>query len=393
MSKGIRAVLLLATVTFCMPAVLRAEAADIAKLKKEVAELRALVNKLTQAGATGAAVAGKSAVTSSTGLEIYGYAKLDASYDTGLTNGNFAQTASTASTDDNQFNMTARQTRLGMNVTGPAESSGKVEIDFYNAGAAENRSAPHMRHAYMKVDLDSGLSILAGQTSDVISPLVPGTLNYIVGWRAGNIGYRRPQVRLTKGLELSSDIDCQLQVAATRTLGGEDAGFPTLQARTSFTFPSISGKDATLGVSGHWGQQEAQTSDTWSLNVDLAMPISDTLTIKGEAFTGANVSSYLGGPAAGTSLGAREVQVTGGWLAASVGPFGSWRLNLGATIDDPDNDDVVAGHTTNSSIFGNAIYSINSSTSVGLELSRWDTDYHGPDADIFRTQMSFIYKF
>ena len=387
MSKGIRAVLLLATVTFGMPGAMRAE---------------------------------QSAVTSGVDVSLYGFVKLDAAYDTGrVGDGNFVNWAVSDETNrnDNEFNMTAKQTRLGMNLSGPSDSSGKVEIDFYHPGATttgaavpENKAAPMMRHAYMKVELpDSGITLLAGQTSDVISPLVPSTLNYTVGWWAGDIGYRRPQIRLTKGLELS-DVDCQLQVALTRTIGGgalggttpgdagEDAGFPTFQARTSFALPM-----ATLGISGHWGQEEKDTNaagahvsvDTWSINLDLVLPVNDTLTIKGEAFTGANLGKYLGGVGQSTN-GAREIQSTGGWLAASIGPFGSWRLNVGATIDDPDNDDLAddGDKVTNSSIFGNAVYSFNSQASVGLELSRWDTDYKGDaDADVFRTQLSFIYKF
>ena len=52
-------------------------------------------------------------------------------------------------------------------------------------------------------DGGSTFTILGGQTWDVISPLNPRSLNYSVYWWAGNIGYRRPQVRLTKGMNFS----------------------------------------------------------------------------------------------------------------------------------------------------------------------------------------------
>ena len=44
---------------------------------------------------------------------------------------------------------------------------------------------------------------MAGQTWDVISPLNPGMLMYSVGWEAGNIGYRRAQLRAERYVALS----------------------------------------------------------------------------------------------------------------------------------------------------------------------------------------------
>ena len=93
------------------------------------------------------------------------------------------------------------------------QTGGRVEIDFYGGGA-ENKSNPMMRHAYLNLDWPKDkFSILAGQTSDVISPLFPDTLNYTVGWWVGNIGYRRPQIRLTKSYTLDKDMELKLEGA------------------------------------------------------------------------------------------------------------------------------------------------------------------------------------
>ena len=136
-------------------------------------------------------------------VSLYGTIKLDAAYDTSSIDvGNFARwVESPAVEDDDQFNLTARQTRLGLRLAGPETealaASGRVEIDFYEGGE-ENKNRLMLRHAYMVVDwLEPDIELLAGQTSDLISPLVPMTLNYSVAWWAGNIGYRRPQARLT----------------------------------------------------------------------------------------------------------------------------------------------------------------------------------------------------
>ncbi|MEJ2704233.1 MAG: hypothetical protein P8Z79_17495, partial [Sedimentisphaerales bacterium] len=253
-------------------------------------------------------------VWSSLDIQIYGYLKFDAAYDSSrIDNGDYAKWVDPQNLNnhDDQFNMTARQTRLGVLLTGPdnrrVKTSGRVEIDFYG-GDSENKPNPMMRHAYMKLDWPAEkFSIIAGQTSDVISPLVPSTVNYSVCWWVGNIGYRRPQFRLTKEISLDRDVDLKLEGAVARTIGradavaapngtesGEDAGFPTVQARAGLTMPLYGPKPTTMGVSGHWGQEEYDTNPrgghrdftTWSLNFDLTQPISEKVTIKGELFTG-----------------------------------------------------------------------------------------------------------
>ena len=83
---------------------------------------------------------------------------------------------------------------------GDLKVMGRFEFDFYNpvtTGTNENKSTPQMRHAYGQVT-GTDWSLLFGQTSDLISPLFPNTLNYTVGWFGGNMGYRHPQLRVTK---------------------------------------------------------------------------------------------------------------------------------------------------------------------------------------------------
>ena len=360
-------------------------------------------------------------------IQLYGYIKADASYDSSrTTTGNYALYLNSEATNknDDEFNLTANQTRFGIRINGPddgvTKSSGLVEIDFYGNGAAENKPEPMMRHGYLNIEWPKDrFSILAGQTSDVISPLWPDTLNYTVMWDVGNIGYRRPQIRLTKSCAVNKEVDLKFEAAATRTIGrndltgsesGEDAGYPTLQARTSVTFPWCGYKPTTIGISGHVGREEYDINssgsnrkfESWSANLDVLQPVTKDLTIKGELFTGENLGNYFGGIGQGVSTvpGSptafdKEIRVKGGWIAATLGPYDKWRFNLGTGIDDVDRDDIDAGERSlNRTIFGNAIYSINKNTEVGLELSHWRTDYKGPgDAESVRAQTSFIYKF
>jgi len=226
----------------------------VEKLDKDLEELRKIV--IPQAEANGSQ--STKIAFSDLDIQLYGYLKFDASYDSSqINNGNFAQWVEreNANKNDEQFNMTANQSRFGVKIngtdSGAMKTSGRAEVDFYG-GSNENKAHLIMRHAYMKMDwIEDRFNIIAGQTSDVISPLFPSTVNYSVGWWTGNIGYRRPQIRLTKELGFETGGFLKLEGALARTIGrdniylegttdsGEDAGFPTLQGRASITLPTL----------------------------------------------------------------------------------------------------------------------------------------------------------
>ena len=296
-------------------------------------------------------------IVASLDTKLYGYIKFDAAYDSSRTSaGDFARWVETEHRrgNDNQFNMTARQSRLGLLFSGKETAapltSGRIEADFYGDALQENKPALLLRHAYLQLDWpDRGLSILAGQTSDVISPLLPGTLNYTVGWWTGNIGYRRPQLRITKTLRPGGTETTRLtlqgalsRTVGTRTLGffdpgdtGEDSGHPTLQGRIALATPILGEKKTTLGLSGHWGTEEYDLDDrddhrrfrSWSLNLDLTQPLTDKLTLTGEAFLGENHDDYLGG------IGGRSPSA--GRRPADGSPPPSAPTDAGASTSEP----------------------------------------------------------
>ncbi|MDP6543202.1 MAG: hypothetical protein QGH60_04370 [Phycisphaerae bacterium] len=356
-------------------------------------------------------------------VQLYGKIKLDAAYDSGRANtGNFARWVNPGEKQrgDGQFNMTANETRLGLKFTGPQtkdlKTNGLLEMDFYGGGG-ETSPNPRLRHAFLNLEWPKKkLSVLAGQTWDVISPLNPGTLNYTVLWWGGNIGMRRPQVRVTKGCALNDDTELTLQGALLRTMGstsgfdpgdtGEDAGFPSVQGRAALKFPLFGKKKSTVGVSGHFGQEEYDINAagdnhnvySWSGNIDACVPVNNWLMIKAEAFTGRNLAAYAGGIGQGVNVvgtDVSEIKSSGGWLAACMKPCDKWMFNVGASGEIITGGVTVDGtRTTNSCVFGNVIYEFNKHASVGFELSNWHTEYRGAsDGNDIRAQTSFIYKF
>ncbi len=347
--------------------------------------------------------------------EWYGYVKLDVAYDGSRTApGEFAKWAVPEAADD-EVTITLNQTRLGLKLKTPGKESGfraggRVEVDFY--GHVDDPD-PRIRHAYLDFSWpEADFDIIVGQTSDVISPLYPSTLNYTVAWWAGNIGFRRPQIRATKRFATGGDGELKVEGALTHNIydtkvgsvSGEDSGLAA-QARVAYSFEGAAGQPVTLGISGHHAEEKfpvgttTELCDSWSANLDLSLPLSRSVWLQSELFSGKSLAPYLGGAGQGYDLqNLHGVHSRGGWLALNFAPRnagnGRPRFNLGVSVDDVEGEDLSAGaRELNRSVFGNAIYGLMQKMDVGVELSYWTTRYKDLDeCDALRTQVSVIYK-
>lgn len=372
-------------------------------------------------------------VTVASGVEtgLYGLVQLDVAWENhraGTAPGNLAYWAETGRhAQSGEWNLTANQTRLGFNLKGSDSGfyrlSGKVEFDFYGNGGSDNAPVPRLRHGYGVVAFPSlGLTALAGQTSDVISPLSPPSINAGVLYFGGNLGNRRPQFRLTEIVSLPGGAAGEVAVAAVRAIGsaspyvatstdgGHDADIPAFQGRAGVSFPTwVDGRNATLGVSGHYGQEDVlldtasrspnyETLDSWSANLDLELPLTGFLSLAGEAYRGENLDAYLGGINQGFVKDApssvKSVEALGGWVALRV-KYGAFTVNLGGGVDSAHASTVAnGGKTRNTNAFGNVGYSLAGGGRVALEVERIETDYKaGASEELWRTQAAYTYGF
>lgn len=355
----------------------------------------------------------------------YGYIKLDASVDSSLIEpGNFVRWVADPVLDHEHahYNMTVRQTRLGVWLLGPEESErpyvlrGRVEIDFYGGGGGENKQGVQLRHAYLQIDWpERDLTLVAGQTSDIVSPLLPRMVNYTVAWWSGNIGYRRPLLGVTKRIGPANGAGgLMLAGGVSRTIGddfkpdepgdaGADSGLPTVQGRAGYSW-TMAGRPAALGVSGHWGQEDVGTRlqladhelDSWSANLDALVPLGNKAALKAEAFVGRNLDDYFGGAGQGINLALeRGVRAAGGWAALELEPTAKTSFAFGFGIDDPDDDDLApGGRTLNRSAWGNGFCHFTDYLTAAAEVSWWASGYKGrEDARALRFQGALIFSF
>ena len=313
----------------------------------------------------------------------------------------FVQSASLQ--PENEFLVDGRNSRIGCDVTGPqvpflccAQSGGKLEVDFQNSVlSTENKGTLLLRHAYIEAKNEE-FRLVFGQTWDIISPLNPGMLMYSVAWDAGNIGYRRAQLRGERFFSFSDTSLVTAQLSAnqtvfedsTTTVRGESPNWPIMEGRTAWTI-GHRGKDdlpIIVGVSGHIGEEQAdivgvitnQSRRTWSANIDFRMPINERLGFQAECFTGENLGAFLGGIGQGINpVTLNPIRSSGGWFSFWYNWTPCLHTNFGYSVDDPCDQDfsLATDKVYNQCYFGNVSYDLTKTFLVGFEVSSWKTLY------------------
>ena len=347
-------------------------------------------------------------------FKFSGYFKADMAYDRSRVNSGDYVLYVLDKSENDILSTTARESRFGLDFTwkeDQIQTDARFEFDFYGLGVTsatlnsqENKGAPMLRHAYVQVT-KGRWSILAGQTSDIISPLVPKTANYTVLWDQGNIGYRRPQFRISTWANTNEKIKIAVAAGAFRTLGGDldgdgvddgaDAAIPTVEGRVGIAVKPNAQRSFELGISGHSGKEQYQAKDaegrfgtksisSWSGNVDLKLVFCERFEFAGEFFTGQDLGAYYGGVGQTVNLMKDEIAAKGGWGELTVKPVAHLSLNVGCGIDDPDDADFVLPSGTpgtksfigkNTDIFGSLMYDFTSTVTAMVEVSGLTTTY------------------
>jgi len=404
-----------------------------------------------------------------TKITLYGFAQLDMAYDNNRSGaGNLLPTMTTSTTatytpkivtvpggipasgyadlayyaypqtkikNDGDWGITANNTRIGFALAGPDGTvyklTGKIEADFSGGGtsttASSNETNPvlRLRHAYGNIAFPKfGLSILAGQTWDVIAPLNTPLINSANLWSAGNIGARRPQFRITEEIPVGP-AKIIGQGALTRTIGpagfineadmGVATDMPSMQGRLAVSCPLwVDKQNFTIGAYGLWGKMEMDIDSvgttrnlkTWAYGVDVELPIVSMLSIVAEGYAGQNMGAYQGNigqyftQVGATIATVTEVQGFGGWAALRFKPISRLTLNVGAGIDSVHTNTAAlnTGRVKNESTFVNGFFNITKDIKVGVEYQYLATTYKVPTgvkslAELKRIQGTFVYGF
>ena len=359
-------------------------------------------------------------------LKPYGYIKLDAMYDThNIAAGDlmFYALPHIDGVDDNEFRMTARETRIGLDInlseTGPVKMSGKIEMDFYGTGGSDNAANLRMRLAYVDMVLPRGLSLRAGQDWDTFITVIPRIVNFSYLADAGALGIRRPQLRATQEIQLDEKTRLIAKLAAARTIGqdidgggkddGVDAGLPTGQANLFLERQLWTERAAKIGISGHVGREtcdkvdagticanDDQDYDTWSLIVSFYLPLCHRATLQGCIWQGENLDTYYGGIGQGINKTLETgIAAKGGFAQLLLDLTVHLNLNFGYGLDDPVEADLNAeDRSKNEIVFSSLFFKLTRNAVLALEYSNLRTAYKDADkAENNRVQGAVIYYF
>jgi hypothetical protein len=266
-----------------------------------------------------------------------------------------------------------------------------------------------MRHGYGKLSW-TNCSLLFGQTSDLISPLLPIVNADVIMWNAGNLADRRPQLRL-EFLPKTGDHRVALQGMAGLTgavdnqsldggtgaanLDGIDAAMPTLQGRIAYLGKSwVAEKSLEIGAWGHFAREELADGvagigserrwDSHAYGFDLKLPLHSRVIVEAEGWAGKNLDDVRGGIAQGINTRAadpglgKEIESMGGWAQLGIMANDVVSLYGGASMDDPeDNLPTVGGRDLNQVFFFASRFALGGGFTVGLDYLNWTTEWTG----------------
>jgi len=363
-------------------------------------------------------------VSSKFNLKLYGFVRFEAIFDnTQMAVGDwqlFARPGNSSYADEKIFTMTARHTRFGMKIDGPAlqgggKINGLIEIDFAggfpNSSTAARQPLPRLRHAWVEIN-KSNWALRFGQDWALISGPFPGTTNFVVGAGKGNLWMRYPQIKYTiKGKTTKFALSLNRPMAGNIKYNnfaggsfdmvgdGERSGLPWIMARLWL----MSGKN-TFSVSGHYGMEKiadlsASTHEvkTFSLNADAVLNFGKVV-FTGRGFMGENLNSFFGGVFQGFTRDATSVMNVaskGGWGQFKFKLSDLWSLTLGGGLDDPDEKDLNTGaRTRNDWLFSNLTYSFTSSVKFMFGCDHVKTSYlNGEAGKNLRLQFVSLFVF
>jgi hypothetical protein len=345
----------------------------------------------------------------------------------------------TTNSNDDDFNLNFKHSRFGFNIKTKENGYdilGKFEFDLYRTEKNDientdpNKQVVRIRRAFVEVKKDSW-SVLAGLDWMLLTQLYPHLSNFPSGAYMGNIGYRIPQIRLTKWIETESG-KITLQAAIDREFGdttspwydtGSDSGLPDFQGRIVYD-TNVNDAKIHFGLIGHVGKEQVDLADGGDKNLDTYSYGFEyklgygRFELSGKIWKGRNVDGwYTGGVAqgvlyvydsngttstklTGTPIAAKEIDAQGGWieLTTRISPKLIWRI--GAGVDDPDNDDlkyngqyVEGARLKNTMYYTNAFYKLTPSIGLMGEYLRVKTDYSTTDGTVNRYQGSILYFF
>ncbi|MBR9870386.1 MAG: hypothetical protein GYB26_04540 [Gammaproteobacteria bacterium] len=345
---------------------------------------------------------------------VYGYARLNASYDIdnnqalSTRSGSYSGLASDSGSDGH-FGADAFQSRLGVKTVSPQGVAVTVEGDFRGSGGGSLR----LRHAFGEYN-----GVLMGQTWSNFTSFVGNTATLDFDSLPGLAGYqaRTVQARYTSG-PLSIALEQPNSSILSATGVAEKDSMPAFTARIEDSNDGMSYSAALLAHQvGYDTGSDDESSFGFATFVAAKMMLTDMITLQGTLSYSDGANSYL--YRSGENFGAASAYVDGngdvetiagygGSIGAGINLGGGRSINIGYGMvevdwDDAEDDAAAAGLTgaiggqseTNSAVMANYKWTPVKNVMMGVEyqfLKRENVD--GSDGDANRLLFAAQYNF
>lgn len=354
---------------------------------------------------------------------IYGYARLNASYDIdsdqalSTRSGSYDGLAGNDDAPDGHFGADAVQSRIGLTTTSPEGVKMTVEGDFRGGTL-------RLRHAFGEYN-----GVLMGQTWSNFTSFVGNTSTLDFDSLPGLAGLqgRVAQARYTTG-PLSFSLEDPQNSIITGTTAGTPPTPTTTSVDTKDSLPAITARlqDSQGGLSysaavlAHQVGYDTGGADDSSMGFAtfgaLKMALTDMITIQGTLSYSDGANSYL--YRSGDNFGAASAYVDpngdvetisgyGGSLGAGFNLGGGRSINVGYGIvevdwDDAEDDAAAAGlagavgsqSESNSAIMANYQWTPVNNVMMGVEYQLLDREnVDGTDGDASRILFAAQYNF
>lgn len=287
------------------------EQQELAQLRAEVAELKALMQQqqqvqqqqavqIQQVKAQPAPVKAESPLSSfksksGADINLYGFVRGDANYIIEGADDDFNKVSSSNGQTKDKLRATAKTTRLGFdfntNVAGDNKLGGKVEVDFAGS-TTDSNGALHIRHAYLTYN-----NWLFGQTtSNFLSNHAPEMIDFATNVGGGTAA-RIPQVRYGFNLSPATKLFIAAEEGNSNS-GSSDAAIkysvPNLTAKLTQGFADGKGSVSARALVENY--KSANDSDTgWGLAAGVNYQVMDPLKLSADVSYVDGNSNYLYG--------------------------------------------------------------------------------------------------
>ena len=324
------------------------EQQELAQLRAEVAELKALMQQqqqvqqqqavqIQQVKAQPAPVKAESPLSSfksksGADINLYGFVRGDANYIIKGADNDFNSAHTSKEEASDKLRATAKVTRLGLDFNTPVGDNkvgGKVEVDFTSLDNAKSENL-RIRHAYLTLN-----NWLFGQTtSSFASVHAPEMIDFNTNIGGSGASARVPQVRYSQKLAPATQLFVSAEEGNSKATKDGDLSYrlPVLTAKVTQGFAEGKGLASARALVEHYKSEAANDDKTgWGAALGANYQVAEPLKVSADVAYMKGNSNHLYGSNSAYSVVGNSIEQNEA-VAVQVGATYNFSPKLRSTL-------------------------------------------------------------